>query len=111
MHGWPSLYILNIALIFSYILTTCCQLFPHLTIPPLCHSLLPPSSYTLFRCAGELSFAMVEGNASCEDFTRVDVGPFGTFVAVFDGHGGKHASKYACEHLLENITSECCLAA
>ncbi|CAI5985034.1 unnamed protein product [Closterium sp. NIES-64] len=52
---------------------------------------------------GEVSMALADGNVVCEDFSRVDVGSFGTLVGVFDGHGGPHAARFAADSLLGHV--------
>ncbi|CAA6663663.1 unnamed protein product [Spirodela intermedia] len=37
---------------------------------------------------GDFSMAVVQGNQVMEDQCRIESGPFGTFVGVYDGHGG-----------------------
>ncbi|RWW23269.1 hypothetical protein GW17_00012495 [Ensete ventricosum] len=51
-------------------------------------------------CAGgEFSMAVVQANRVLEDQSRIESGPFGTFVGVYDGHGGPDAARYVCDHL------------
>ncbi|GJP45950.1 hypothetical protein CLOM_g5287 [Closterium sp. NIES-68] len=51
---------------------------------------------------GEVSMALADGNMVCEDFSRVEIGAFGTLVGVFDGHGGPQAARFAADSLLAN---------
>lgn len=66
---------------------------------------------------GEFSMAVVQANNLLEDQCQVesgslstlDSGPFGTFVGVYDGHGGPETSRYINNHLfqhLQRFTSE-----
>ncbi|XP_072968288.1 probable protein phosphatase 2C 36 isoform X1 [Typha angustifolia] len=58
----------------------------------------------LGRCAGgEFSMAVVQANQVMEDQSRIESGPFGTFVGVYDGHGGPNAARYACDHLFRHF--------
>lgn len=57
--------------------------------------------------AGELSMAYVQANNLMEDHCRVESSPtLGTFVGIFDGHGGPEASRFTAEHLFPNLQSE-----
>ncbi|CAI5481767.1 unnamed protein product [Closterium sp. Yama58-4] len=62
--------------------------------------------------SGELSMAAVEGNVACEDVARVDANVLGTFVGIFDGHGGAQAARFSADHLLPDLqgalVDECC---
>ncbi|CAM8966703.1 unnamed protein product [Rhodiola kirilowii] len=61
--------------------------------------------------AGELSMAVVQANNLLEDQSQLesgslslnDSGPHGTFVGVYDGHGGPEAARFVNERLLENL--------
>ncbi|KAH7655122.1 pyruvate dehydrogenase phosphatase protein [Dioscorea alata] len=58
----------------------------------------------LGRCsAGEFSMAVVQANQVLEDQSQLESGPLGTFVGVYDGHGGPHASRYVCDHLYRHF--------
>uniref|UniRef100_A0A0D9W110 protein-serine/threonine phosphatase n=1 Tax=Leersia perrieri TaxID=77586 RepID=A0A0D9W110_9ORYZ len=59
----------------------------------------------LARChAGELSVAVVQGNHVLEDQCRVDSSPpLGTCLALFDGHAGPDAARFACDHFIPNL--------
>ncbi|CAI9782011.1 unnamed protein product [Fraxinus pennsylvanica] len=66
---------------------------------------------------GEYSMAVVQANNLLEDQSQLesgclsshDSGPYGTFVGVYDGHGGPETSRFINEHLfrhLKRFTSE-----
>ncbi|XP_022857685.1 probable protein phosphatase 2C 60 [Olea europaea var. sylvestris] len=66
---------------------------------------------------GEYSMAVVQANNLLEDQSQLesgclsshDSGPYGTFVGVYDGHGGPETSRFINEHLfrhLQRFTSE-----
>ncbi|XP_059645896.1 probable protein phosphatase 2C 43 [Cornus florida] len=48
---------------------------------------------------GELSFAVVQGNAILEDQSQVESGSDATFVGVYDGHAGPEAANFIYENL------------
>ena len=50
--------------------------------------------------------AMVQGNPVCEDYGHVEPGRQGTFVGIYDGHGGPQASRFACDNLSRHLISE-----
>ncbi|XP_077217719.1 protein phosphatase 2C family protein [Tasmannia lanceolata] len=52
---------------------------------------------------GELSMAVVQANQVLEDQSQIESGPFGTFVGVYDGHGGPEAARYVCDHLFSKF--------
>lgn len=60
---------------------------------------------------GEFSMAVVQANSILEDqsqlesgsMSSVESGPQGTFVGVYDGHGGPEASRFINNHLFNNI--------
>ncbi|XP_058090866.1 probable protein phosphatase 2C 60 [Magnolia sinica] len=66
---------------------------------------------------GEFSMAVVQANNLLEDQSQIESGPlslhesgpYGTFVGVYDGHGGPETSRYINNHLfnhLKRFTSE-----
>ncbi|KAJ0976419.1 hypothetical protein J5N97_018384 [Dioscorea zingiberensis] len=58
----------------------------------------------LGRCsAGEFSMAVVQANQVLEDQSQLESGPFGTFVGVYDGHGGPQAARYVCDNLFRHF--------
>ncbi|GMH02943.1 hypothetical protein Nepgr_004782 [Nepenthes gracilis] len=60
---------------------------------------------------GEFSMAVVQANNLLEDESQIesgslstlDSGPFGTFVGVYDGHGGPETSRYINNHLFSHL--------
>ncbi|KAK7246255.1 hypothetical protein RIF29_41117 [Crotalaria pallida] len=59
--------------------------------------------------SGDFSMAVVQANQVLEDQSQIESGPYGTFVGVYDGHGGPDAARYVCDHLFQNfqaITAE-----
>lgn len=62
---------------------------------------------------GEFSMAVIQANNLLEDHSQlesgsmssVESGPYGTFVGIYDGHGGPEASRFINEHLFKNIKS------
>ena len=63
---------------------------------------------------GDFSMAVVQANNLLEDQSQLesgplsflDSGPCGTFVGVYDGHGGPETSRYINEHLFNHIKSK-----
>ncbi|XP_059628225.1 probable protein phosphatase 2C 38 isoform X2 [Cornus florida] len=61
--------------------------------------------------AGEFSMASIQANNILEDqsqlesgsMSSLESGPHGTFVGVYDGHGGAEASRFVHDHLFSNI--------
>ncbi|KAM7468137.1 hypothetical protein LguiB_015699 [Lonicera macranthoides] len=61
--------------------------------------------------SGEFSMAVVQANGLLEDQSQVESGklslhnsgPFGTFVGVYDGHGGTEASRFVNDNLFLNL--------
>lgn len=62
---------------------------------------------------GEFSMAVMQANSVIEDQSQLETGPMsttkagplGTFVGVYDGHGGPEASRYVNENLFSNLQS------
>ncbi|CAN1257848.1 Probable protein phosphatase 2C 38 [Linum perenne] len=54
---------------------------------------------------GEFSMAVIQANNLLEDQSQVESGPQGTFVGVYDGHGGPEAARFVNERLFDNIKS------
>ncbi|CAO2821526.1 unnamed protein product [Amaranthus hypochondriacus] len=61
----------------------------------------------LGKCAtGEFSMAVLQANLVVEDQSQIECGPFGTFVGVYDGHGGPEASRFVCDHLFRHLQAK-----
>lgn len=58
---------------------------------------------------GEFSMAVVQANRVLEDQSRIESGRFGTFVGVYDGHGGPEAARYVCDNLFRHLQGSYCL--
>ena len=62
---------------------------------------------------GEFSMAVVQANSSLEDRGELESGPLGsnhlgpqgTFIGVYDGHGGSEASQFVSDNLFCNLKS------
>ncbi|CAK8542578.1 unnamed protein product [Lathyrus sativus] len=60
---------------------------------------------------GEFSMAVVQANNLLEDQSYIesgslssgDSGPYGTFVGVYDGHGGPETSRFINDHLVRHL--------
>ncbi|OVA09950.1 Protein phosphatase 2C (PP2C)-like domain [Macleaya cordata] len=60
---------------------------------------------------GEFSMAVVQANNLLEDQSQLesgplsllDSGPQGTFVGIYDGHGGPETSRFVNDHLFSNL--------
>ncbi|KAJ6840402.1 putative protein phosphatase 2C 60 [Iris pallida] len=67
------------------------------------------------HAAGEFSMAVVQANNLLEDMSQLESGPLtladaasgphGTFVGVYDGHGGPETSRYVNDHLFHHLKS------
>lgn len=63
---------------------------------------------------GEFSMAVVQANNLLEDQSQIesgslsllDSGPYGTFVGVYDGHGGPETSRYINDNLFQHLKSK-----
>eukprot|EP00249_Psilotum_nudum_P018716 c26931_g1_i1 orf=640-1749(-) len=56
------------------------------------------------HATGEFSIAVVQANQLLEDQSQVESGSFGTFVGIYDGHGGPEASKFVNANLFSHFT-------
>ncbi|CAN8270224.1 unnamed protein product [Cochlearia groenlandica] len=54
-------------------------------------------------CGGEFSMAVIQANQVLEDQSQIESGNFGTFVGVYDGHGGPEAARYVCDTLFNHF--------
>nr|XP_043610204.1 probable protein phosphatase 2C 42 [Erigeron canadensis] len=52
---------------------------------------------------GEYSMAVIQANQVLEDQCQIESGPFGTFVGVYDGHGGPDVARYICDNLFRHF--------
>ncbi|KAK7266975.1 hypothetical protein RIF29_19637 [Crotalaria pallida] len=60
---------------------------------------------------GEFSMAVVQANNLMEDHSQLESGPMsslaqspeGTFVGIYDGHGGPETARFVNDHLFKNI--------
>lgn len=52
---------------------------------------------------GDISMAVVQANASLEDQSQVEICASGTFVGIYDGHGGPQAAQFVCNHLYPHL--------
>lgn len=52
---------------------------------------------------GEYSMAIIQANQVLEDQSQIESGPFGTFVGVYDGHGGPDVARYVCDNLFKHF--------
>lgn len=62
---------------------------------------------------GDFSMAVIQANSSLEDKSELQSGPLssnhfgpqGTFIGVYDGHGGTEASQFVSDNLFSNLKS------
>ncbi|KAL6224449.1 hypothetical protein ACLB2K_003304 [Fragaria x ananassa] len=60
---------------------------------------------------GDFSMAVVQANNLLEDqsqlesgpLSSLESGPYGTFLGIYDGHGGPETSRYVNDHLFQNL--------
>ncbi|ERN17098.1 probable protein phosphatase 2C 25 [Amborella trichopoda] len=52
---------------------------------------------------GDFSIAVVQANEFLEDQSQVEVGRDGTFVGIYDGHGGPEASRFVRDNLFLHL--------
>ncbi|XP_004287772.1 PREDICTED: probable protein phosphatase 2C 46 [Fragaria vesca subsp. vesca] len=60
---------------------------------------------------GDFSMAVVQANNLLEDQSQIESGPlsslesgpYGTFLGIYDGHGGPETSRYVNDHLFQNL--------
>ncbi|XP_058109953.1 probable protein phosphatase 2C 38 [Magnolia sinica] len=60
---------------------------------------------------GEFSMAVIQANSLLEDQSQIesgplsllDSGPHGTFVGIYDGHGGPETSRFINQHLFNHL--------
>ncbi|KAL6514496.1 hypothetical protein OROGR_020075 [Orobanche gracilis] len=63
------------------------------------------------HCNGEFSMAVVQANNLLEDQSQLesgclstsDLGPYGTFIGIYDGHGGPETSRFINGHLFQHL--------
>eukprot|EP00271_Cylindrocystis_brebissonii_P022341 TRINITY_DN856_c0_g1_i1.p1 TRINITY_DN856_c0_g1~~TRINITY_DN856_c0_g1_i1.p1 ORF type:complete len:430 (+),score=89.57 TRINITY_DN856_c0_g1_i1:302-1591(+) len=56
--------------------------------------------WPLSNCtAGQFSFSVVQANNIVEDHSEVHSGPLGTYVGIYDGHGGPQTAQFLNERL------------
>ncbi|CAM8898226.1 unnamed protein product [Rhodiola kirilowii] len=53
--------------------------------------------------SGDYSMAVLQGNRVLEDQCQIESGPFGTFVGVYDGHGGPEAARFVCDRIFQRF--------
>lgn len=58
------------------------------------------------HAVGEFSYAVVQANAILEDLSEVETGSFGTFVGIYDGHGGPEAARCINESLYNFVQKD-----
>lgn len=68
-----------------------------------------------YHISGEFSMAAIQANGLLEDqcqlesgpLSLLDSGPCGTFIGVYDGHGGPETSRFVNDNLFPNLKSMC----
>ncbi|XP_073159463.1 probable protein phosphatase 2C 60 [Henckelia pumila] len=63
------------------------------------------------HCSGEFSMAVVQANNLLEDQSQLESGclsmnesgPYGTFVGIYDGHGGPETARFINDHLFQHV--------
>lgn len=66
-----------------------------------------------YHLNGEFSMSVIQANGLLEDHSQLESGPLsslssgphGTFIGVYDGHGGPEASRFVNENLFLNLKS------
>ncbi|XP_041020860.1 probable protein phosphatase 2C 46 isoform X1 [Juglans microcarpa x Juglans regia] len=61
--------------------------------------------------SGEFSIAVVQANNLLEDQSQIESGPlsllesgpYGTFIGIYDGHGGPETSRFINDHLFQHL--------
>ncbi|PSS35003.1 Protein like, partial [Actinidia chinensis var. chinensis] len=64
-----------------------------------------------YHVNGEFSMAVIQANGLLENHSQVesgplsslDSGPHGTFIGVYDGHGGSETARFVNENLFVNL--------
>jgi len=65
--------------------------------------------------SGDFSMAVVQANNLLEDQSQLESGPlsthgsggpYGTFLGVYDGHGGPETSRFINDHMFHHLKSE-----
>ncbi|KAG9440271.1 hypothetical protein H6P81_020436 [Aristolochia fimbriata] len=55
------------------------------------------------HATGDFSIAVVQANSRLEDQSQVFTSPLGTYVGVYDGHGGPEASRFVNNNLFSHL--------
>ena len=63
---------------------------------------------------GDFSIAVVQANNLLEDQSQIESGPlsllesgpYGTFIGIYDGHGGPETSRFINDHLFQHLKSK-----
>lgn len=66
-----------------------------------------------YHVNGEFSMSVIQANGLLEDHSQLESGPLsslssgphGTFIGVYDGHGGPETSRFVNENLFLNLKS------